>query len=214
MNKLEEIEQINLSSSVLDSLEYNNMLHVYLYNGKIIPGVTQLVEMVFGDKYKGVPEKILRQASIKGTRMHECIEAIEEKGVLLDEDYQQEVVNYLGLMKKYELKPLKSEALVVYSNTEVYPSVVYAGRFDMLAENKKRELVLIDFKRMYKIDRKRVQLQLNLYAEGFSYTYGEDIKKLYCMRLREDKAEMMQLKRDKKVIEKVSNYYLHNFINL
>lgn len=194
-------------SSKLRDLEYKNSIHTYLYNGRMIPNVTRLVDDMLGSKYTGVPEKILRIASIKGTRMHECIEAIEEKGVLLDNDYEQEVVNYLGLMKKYELKPLKSEALIVYSNTEKYPSVVYAGRFDMLAENKKRELVLIDFKRTYKIDKERVQLQLNLYAKGFSYTYGEDIKKLYCMHLREDKAEMIELKRDKKVIEKVRNYY-------
>lgn len=185
----------------LEQLEYSSNIHTYIYNGRIIPSVTQLVDKVLGNNYKNIPERILKQASAKGTRMHECIEVLEEKGVLLDDEYGLEVVNYLRLMKEYELKALESEALVLYADNDLE----YAGRFDMLALSRNGKLVLIDFKRTYKIDIKRVGLQLNLYAEAYKYTYGEDVDKLYCMHLREDKGEMIEIKRDKKIISKISS---------
>jgi hypothetical protein len=63
-------------------IEYIDQDHVYLYNGEIIPSVTQILSFIFPDKYKGIPEYILKNKSQYGTKIHEAIEKFESEGII------------------------------------------------------------------------------------------------------------------------------------
>ena len=62
-------------------LEYIDESHTYLYDGIILPSITQILKIKFGNKYSGVSQDVLKRASEKGTKVHEAIENYEKKGI-------------------------------------------------------------------------------------------------------------------------------------
>ena len=60
-------------------LEYIDESHTYVYNGVILPSITQILKIKFGNKYDGVSENVLQRASNKGTAVHKAIEDYEKR---------------------------------------------------------------------------------------------------------------------------------------
>ena len=56
------------------TLEYIDDIHVYLCDGVIVPSVTQILKLKFGNKYDNVSRKTLLRAAEKGTEVHEAIQ--------------------------------------------------------------------------------------------------------------------------------------------
>ena len=58
-------------------LEFLEDEHIYLCEGIIVPSVTQILELIFPDKYKNVDKKILNKKAQFGTQGHAIIEHLD-----------------------------------------------------------------------------------------------------------------------------------------
>lgn len=54
-------------------LEYIDETHTYIYDGVILPSITQMLKSKFGNKYNGVDKRVLKRAADKGTEVHKSI---------------------------------------------------------------------------------------------------------------------------------------------
>ena len=55
------------------TLEYDDESHTYIVDGVIVPSVTQILGVKFGNKYAGVNRSTLERAANRGTAIHEAI---------------------------------------------------------------------------------------------------------------------------------------------
>lgn len=156
-------------------LEYIDEAHLYLYNGVIIPSVSEILhKYLFKDKYKDVPESILKAKAEYGSKVHEAIEYLEKNNEMLEGlniHQQLSIEQYLKIKEKYNLQVLKQEEMVCYKG-------IYAGRFDMLANVNGKEC-LIDIKTTAELDLEYLSWQLSLYE----LAYGKKLEKLYALWL-------------------------------
>lgn len=138
-------------------IEYIDQEHVYLYNGEIIPSVTQILSIIFPNKYKGIPEHILKNKATYGSKIHEAIEKFESEGIIEKLDYIQEASfnQYLKLKEEHNIEVIDQEKIIHYKD-------IYAGRYDMSA-NVNGEYSLIDIKTTAELDLEYLSWQLSLY---------------------------------------------------
>lgn len=132
--------------------------HIYLLNDTyVIPSVTQILSFIFPDKYKGIPEYILKNKSQYGTKIHEAIEKFESEGIIEKLDYIQEASfnQYLRLKKEHNIEVIDQEQIIHYKD-------IYCGRYDMSA-NVNGEYSLIDIKTTAELDLEYLSWQLSLY---------------------------------------------------
>jgi hypothetical protein len=156
-------------------LEYIDKEHLYLYDGIIIPSVSELLKKVFPNKYKDVPKNILNNKAEYGSKVHKIIE-LKEKGKeyknLIDSVIIEESINQYNKIKRNNLiQVLKQEEMVCYKG-------LYAGRFDMIALVN-GEYCLCDIKTTAVLDKEYLSWQLSLYE----LAYGVKFEKLYAIWL-------------------------------
>ena len=155
-------------------IEYIDEIHTYLYDGIIIPSVSQILgEKVFPNKYAGVPKSVLNKKAIYGTEVHNIIEKLEN-----GEDYNpsslyvsEGIKQYLKLKEENKFKVLEQEQIVCYEG-------LYAGRFDMIFELDGKRC-LADIKTTAKLDKNYLSWQLSMYE----LAYGEEFDRFYCIWL-------------------------------
>ena len=58
----------------LPELEFEDKTHTYRLNGMVIPSVSEIMEPLSNEKYKGISESTLNKAAEKGTAVHNSIE--------------------------------------------------------------------------------------------------------------------------------------------
>lgn len=177
------------------NLEYIESKHLYLYKGVIIPSVTQILGRLFPNKYKGIPESILRNKADYGTKVHKIIEDLENnKEYDIDSEYIKiSIDQYKKLKEKNNIKVIEQEKLICYEG-------IYAGRFDMIATIGEYNC-LCDIKTTAQLDKEYLSWQLSLYELG----YGKKFDKFYVIWLpKKGLAELIEIERiDKKEIEKL-----------
>lgn len=161
-------------------LEFLENEHLYLVEGIIVPSVTQILELIFPDKYKNVDKKILKEKSVFGTQGHAIIEHLDLNNTDIVENlnlmgYSEELIQcieeYINLCKTFKIKPLEHEKKVCYKK-------LYAGTLDLIADVDGIES-LIDIKFTYKLDKEYLSWQLGMYALAL----GKEFKKYYCVWL-------------------------------
>jgi len=177
-------------------IEYIEEIHTYLYNGVIIPSVTQILqEKLFQNKYKNVPEYILSKKAKYGSQVHSIIEKIEnneeynENSVYIKESINQ----YKDIKKKNNIKVISQEQIVCYEG-------IYAGKYDMIAEVNQLNC-LIDIKTTAELDKEYLSWQLSMYELAI----GEKFDKLYCIWLpKGGLGKLIEIERkSKEEIEKI-----------
>lgn len=155
--------------------------HIYLYNGIIIPSVTQILGMIFPDKYKNVDKEILKKKAEFGSLGHLIIEHLDinNPDIALNsilngqnEELERCIAEYIGLCKKFKIEPLEHEKMIHYENK-------YAGTLDLIANVDGIES-LIDIKFTYKLDKEYLSWQLGMYALAL----GKKFEKYYCIWLK------------------------------
>jgi len=161
------------------TLEYDDETHTYLYEGLILPSITQILKIRFGNKYDGIDTNILNRASQKGTEIHRAIENLCKTGEI--EDYK-EVKNFLFLKKHYKFEVIDNELPVVLFDDDI---PIACGRLDLVLEIN-NGLYLADIKRTSSLDKEYLGFQLNLYRIAYQQCYGQTIKGLRGLHLRED----------------------------
>ena len=168
------------------TLEYDDDTHTYLYDGLILPSITQILKIKFNKKYEGIDERILNIAANRGTKIHQAIEKLCKTGEV--EDYK-EVKNFLFLQKHYKFNVIDNELPVVLFKDDI---PVAAGRLDLVLEINGGQY-LADIKRTSSLDKEYLGYQLNLYRIAYQQCYGESIKGLRGIHLRDDKRKFVPI---------------------
>ena len=163
--------------------------HTYWLADKQLQGITStLLRRAFPDKYADVDPEVLANAARRGTQLHEAIAFADRFGA--DDGADKRVLNYLRLKEEHRLNTVENEYLV--SDLEQYASSV-----DIVMENDRGEVCLVDTKTTYSLDRRSVTLQLSIYRRFFERQNPElKVAHIYCLYLPnrdESIAELIEL---------------------
>ena len=161
------------------TLEYIDDIHAYLVDGVIVPSVTQILKLKFGNKYDNVSRQTLKRAAEKGTEVHEAIENYCKHGT---ESNLVEVRNFKFLQKQYQFKVLDNEVpVILFKDGEP----IAAGRLDLVLEMDGR-IGGGDIKRTSTLDKNYLGYQLNLYRIAYMQCYDVAWRFLKGVHLREN----------------------------
>ena len=168
-------------------LEYIDETHTYIYDGVILPSITQILKVKFGNKYNGVSKEVLQKASIRGTKVHQAIEDYEKRGI--DDPECKELRNYKFLKSRFNFECLENEIPIVLF---LDGKPVSAGRIDLILKEKDN-VGVADIKRTSVFDKEYVAYQTNLYRIGYQQCYGTEITFLKGLHLRDDVRKYISL---------------------
>ena len=62
------------------TLEYFDETHTYLYDGLMLPSVSQILGTKYRNEYASVPPAVLNNAAQRGTAVHKAIENYNNSG--------------------------------------------------------------------------------------------------------------------------------------
>lgn len=184
-------------------IEFIEQNHLYLVDGILVKSVTQILQLIFPDKYKGINQNILNNKAKFGTTGHSIIEHLDinnkeeiEKTLnnIENKDLQICIKEYLRLAKLYNLNPLIHEQKVCYKH-------LFAGTLDMIAKVNNIES-LIDIKFTSELDEEYLSWQLGMY----SLALNKKFKKYYCLWLpKRNLGELREIKpkTKKEIIKKL-----------
>lgn len=160
------------------TLEYFDDTHTYLYDGLILPSVTQILGVKYRNDYASVPPAVLDNASKRGTAVHKAIENFNVSGY---DDGSEAVRNFKFLQKQYGFEVLDSELPIVIFKDDM---PIACGRLDMtmLMDG---ETGIADIKTVSSLNKEKIAYQLNLYRIGLMQSYGVDAKFLKIIHLRD-----------------------------
>ena len=165
-------------------LEFIEPEHIYLKNGILVKSVTQILQLIFPDKYKNIDKRILNKKARFGTRGHSIIEHLNlddtenvEKTILGIDNKDLEICirEYVRLVKTFKITPLEQEIRVSYK-------YLYAGTLDMTADIDGK-YSLCDIKFTAELDKEYLSWQLGMYA----LAKGVKFDKYYCIWLPKGK---------------------------
>ena len=168
------------------TLEYIDETHTYLVDGVIVPSITQILKIKFGNKYKFVKEEVLEETREKGTKVHEAIEKLCKTGEV---ENLKEVKNFIFLQKHYKYEIIDNEVPIILFKNDV---PIAAGRLDLVL--KINDVIGGgDIKRVSTLDKEYLAYQLNLYRIGYRQCYGIEWEFLKGLHLREDKRKFVDI---------------------
>lgn len=126
--------------------------HIYLYDGVIVPSVSELIKFELNE-YKDVPQWILQRAADYGTRVHDAIELFEQGFFIETEDpnVNSAVREFIKIKEDNGLKIAEMEKMV--GNSHV------CGRFDIRLENGE----IVDIKTNSRLPKRHLEIQLGFY---------------------------------------------------
>lgn len=183
-------------------LEYIDETHTYLYNGIEIPSVTTLMQVRFGNKYKGISKEVLNKAAQRGTNIHNTIENFYKNNI--DNTECKELRNMKFLQKHHRFEVVDNEIPVVIFRDG---KPICAGRLDLVLEIDGK-LGLGDIKTTSSLDLDYLAYQLNLYKIGFEQCYEKEISFLKGIHLRGDTRKIRELLIDHNIAWKMIDEYL------
>lgn len=160
------------------TLEYFDDTHMYLYDGLMLPSVTQILCVKYKNDYAGVPHAVLNNASKRGTAVHKAIENFNVSGY---DDGSEAVRNFKFLQKQYGFEVLDSELPIVIFKDDM---PIACGRLDMtmLIDG---QTGIADIKTVSALNKEKIAYQLNLYRIGLMQSYGVDAKFLKIVHIRD-----------------------------
>lgn len=183
------------------TLEFIEETHTYIYDGVILPSITQILKTKFGKKYNGISKEILNKASQRGTEVHKAIEDYETKG---SETEHKELRNYKFLKKQFKFECLQNEIPVVLFKDD---KPIAAGRIDLVLKEG-NNVGIGDIKRTSTFDKEYVAYQTNLYRLGYQQSYGTKISFLRGVHLRNDVRKYIELPINENMAMELINKYL------
>ena len=160
------------------TLEYFDETHTYLYDGLMLPSVSQILGTKYKNEYASVPPAVLNNAAQRGTAVHKAIENYNNSGY---DDGSEAVRNFRFLQKQYGFEVLDSELPIVIFKDDM---PIACGRLDMtiLMDGKTG---IADIKTVSALNKEKIAYQLNLYRIGLMQSYGVDAKFLKIIHLRD-----------------------------
>jgi hypothetical protein len=160
------------------TLEYIDDTHTYLYDGLMLPSVSQILGTKYRNEYASVPPAVLNNAAKRGTAVHKAIENYNNSGY---DDGSEAVRNFKFLQKQYGFEVLDSELPLVLFKDDM---PIACGRLDMtmLIDG---QTGIADIKTVSALNKEKIAYQLNLYRIGLMQSYGVDAKFLKIIHLRD-----------------------------
>ena len=161
-------------------IEFLEEPHLYLKDGVLVKSVTQILQLIFPDKYKDVDKIILNNKAKFGTEGHSIIEHLDVSDIeeaknqvlnIQNKDLQICIREYLRLVERHEIEPLDHELKVSYK-------YLYAGTLDLIANVNGVES-LCDIKFTAELDKEYLSWQLGMYALAL----GKEFEEYYCVWL-------------------------------
>lgn len=160
-------------------VEYIDEIHQYLVDGVCVPSITQILKIKFGKKYSNVNDNVLKNASEKGTQVHNAIEKLCKTGEV---EELKEVKNFMFLQKHYKFEVIDNEVpVILFKNGKP----IACGRLDLVLKIDD-SIGGGDIKRTSVLDKEYLAYQLNLYRIAYKQCYGVNWKFLKGIHLRED----------------------------
>lgn len=196
---MQDIETWDIAGGVL---EYIDETHTYIFNGEILPSITTLLKIKFGNKYDGISEEVLKRASERGTRIHQVIENYERFNI--NELGCTELSNYKFLKKAHKFKCIGNELPVVLFKDE---EPVACGRLDLVLEEN-GQVGLGDIKTTSTLDKDYLRYQLNLYRIAYQQCYKQNIEFLRGVHLRNSTRKYIPIPINENVATSLLNEYL------
>lgn len=169
---------------------FNEQHHTYtLPGGRVLSGVTSLIKAVlFPDKYKGIPEDILKRAADRGTAIHNECENIDLLGEsALTPDSSSEARAYQRLKDEHAIRMVANEYLVSDGR-------YIATMIDCIDERGN----LYDIKTTRSLDIDSLSWQLSFcdwLFERQNIFLDRPERKLYGIWLRGDEAKLVEVER-------------------
>ena len=172
---MNDYESWKIAGSVL---EFYPETHTYLYDGLMLPSVSQILGVKYKNDYASVPPAVLNNAAQRGTAVHKSIENFNVSGY---DDGSEAVRNFRFLQKQYGFEVLDSELPIVIFKDDM---PIACGRLDMtmLMDG---ETGIADIKTVSALNKEKIAYQLNLYRIGLMQSYGVDAKFLKIIHLRD-----------------------------
>ncbi len=174
------------------SVVFNEENHTYMLGEKQLQGITGMISrQLFPDKYKDVPDFVLKRAAEKGSLIHAQCQFVDATG-LPPESIEAE--NYLKERTKAGYKAFANEYTV--SDNEYF-----ASNIDCVWEKAGR-ICLGDIKTTLHLDEEYLSWQLSIYAYLFELQNPLlKVDKLFGIWVRGDKHELVEIPRkpDKEV---------------
>lgn len=164
--------------------------HLYLYDGIIIPSVSEILRFIFPNKYANVDKEVLNKKAEYGSTVHLAIECLEQNKTLpeLDENQHFSIRQWHYLKEKYNINVIIQEQMIHYGDN-------YAGRFDMIA-NVNGYLSLCDIKTTATLDKEYLSWQLSFYELANESMYHMRFDKLYAIWLpKRDYGQLVEIER-------------------
>lgn len=160
------------------TLEYFDETHTYLYDGIMLPSVTQILGVKYKNDYASVPPAVLNNAAKRGMEVHKAIENFNVSGY---DDGSEAVRNFRFLQKQYGFEVLDSELPIVLFKDDM---PIACGRLDMtmLMDG---QTGIADIKTVSALNKEKIAYQLNLYRIGLMQSYGVDAQFLKIIHLRD-----------------------------
>ena len=160
------------------TLEYFDETHTYLYDGIMLPSVTQILGVKYKNDYASVPPAVLNNAAKRGTAIHKAIENFNVSGY---DDGSEAVRNFKFLQKQYGFEVLDSELPIVLFKDDI---PIACGRLDMtiLMDG---QTGIADIKTVSALNKEKIAYQLNLYRIGLMQSYGVDAQFLKIIHIRD-----------------------------
>lgn len=185
------------------TLEYFDDTHTYLYDGLILPSVTQILGVKYRNDYASVPPAVLNNAAQRGTAVHK---AIENFNVSDYDDGSEAVRNFKFLQKQYGFEVLDSELPLVIFKDDI---PIACGRLDMtmLIDG---QTGIADIKTVSALNKEKIAYQLNLYRIGLMQSYGVDAKFLKIIHLRDGIRKFIDSPINEGMTWKLVNEYLES----
>ena len=163
---------------------FNEEEHTYTLNGKQLHGITgMLSRQLFADKYKGIPDSVLRVAAERGSKIHKDCEFHDATGLAPE---TIEGKNYSQLRKDFH---------VVANEYTVSDNDYFASNIDCVWELG-NQVILADIKTTSHLDEDYISWQLSIYAYLFELQNPHlKVSKLYAVWLRGDIAKLVEVPR-------------------
>ena len=171
---------------VKSNVVFNEENHTYFLGEKELQGITGMIgRQLFPDKYKDIPDFVLKRAAEKGSRIHHQCEFADRTGLppesLEAENYIRERVNagYRAFANEYTVSDNEN----------------FASNIDCVWEKDDR-ISLVDIKTTMNLDREYLSWQLSIYAYLFELQNPLiRVHKLFGIWLRGKKSELVEIAR-------------------
>ena len=183
------------------TLEFFPETHTYLYDGLMLPSVSQILGAKYKNDYASVPPAVLDNAARRGTAVHKAIENFNVSGY---DDGSEAVRNFKFLQKQYGFEVLDSELPIVIFKDDM---PIACGRLDMTMMID-GQTGIADIKTVSALNKEKIAYQLNLYRIGLLQSYGVDAKFLKIIHLRDGIRKVIDSPVNEKMTWDLINKYL------